>query len=72
MLLLQIASGSRLLIGIGLLALGGFASHAYYQLEHTLLVKSMVLAATAMLLLAGRLALQLWLPSTNAGEHHAA
>lgn len=66
-LLLGFASGNRVLMGLGLLALGGFLSHYYYQLHQTLLVKSMVLAASGIVLLAVRLALQKWLPA-DAGE----
>lgn len=56
-LLLGVSCGNRILIGLGLCGLLGFVSHYYYQLQSTLLVKSAVLAATGLALLAARLAL---------------
>jgi hypothetical protein len=50
-LALGFANGSRVLMGLGLLSFGGYLSHFYYQLSSTLLVKSMVLAATGTALL---------------------
>jgi uncharacterized membrane protein len=53
-LLLGFATGNRVLMGIGLFALGGFICHYYYQLHHTLLFKSVVLILSgAVLLLIG-------------------
>jgi hypothetical protein len=51
-LLLGFAAGNRLLMALGVLALFGFASHFYYSLHSTLLVKSGLLAATGLCLLA--------------------
>ena len=53
-LILGFANGNRVLMGLGLLALGVYLSHFYYQLNLTLLVKSAVLAATGAALLAVR------------------
>lgn len=47
---------NRVLVGIGLLALGGFLSHYYYQMQETLLNKSMLLALTGAGLIGARLA----------------
>ncbi|MES2070146.1 MAG: DUF4401 domain-containing protein [Pseudomonadota bacterium] len=60
-LLLGVAAGNRALAGLGLLALGGFVSHYYYQLQQTLLLKSMVLAVSGAMLLGARAALNRWL-----------
>lgn len=54
-LLLGFAVGNRALTGLGILALLGFLCHFYYQLHATLLEKSLLLAASGMLLLAVRL-----------------
>lgn len=64
-LLLGFATGNRLLMGLGLLALGGFISHYYYQLQHTLLFKSMVLAGSGAVLLMVRIGLQKYLPKES-------
>ncbi len=61
-LALGFANGNRVLMGIALLAFGGYLSHFYYQLSSTLLVKSMVLAATGAALLALRWTLERFLP----------
>jgi len=53
-LLLGFANGNRLLAGLGVLALAAYLSHYYYQLQWTLLDKSLVLFATGALLLALR------------------
>ena len=53
-LVLGFSNGNRVLMGLGLLAFGGYLSHFYYELSSTLLVKSMVLAGTGALLLALR------------------
>lgn len=60
--LLGFACASRVLLGWGLFALLAFVSHYYYQLQTTLLVKSMVLAASGVALLALRLAWHRILP----------
>ena len=64
-LLLGFATGKRILMGLGLLALFGFMSHYYYQLQHTLLFKSMVLAVSGLLLLSVRLGLQKYFPHSD-------
>ncbi|HEU5098110.1 MAG TPA: DUF4401 domain-containing protein [Roseiflexaceae bacterium] len=48
---LGFARGNRLLLGLGIVGLVLFLSAFYYQLELTLLVKSLVLLATGLLLL---------------------
>lgn len=53
-LILGFAGGNRVLFGLGLLAVASFLSHYYYQMRETLLVKSMILAATGALLLLAR------------------
>lgn len=68
-LLLGFATGNRLLMGLGLLALGGFISHYYYQLQNTLLFKSMVLAVTGSVLLIVCLALQKYFPDIKESEN---
>ena len=67
-LLVGFSRGNRILVGIGLLALGGFLSHYYYQLQTTLLNKSMVLAASGFTLLVARAAMQKWFGNTDAGD----
>jgi hypothetical protein len=67
-LVLGFANGNRVLMGLGLLAFGGYLSHFYYQLSSTLLVKSMVLAATGVALLALRWAMERFLPAED-GTH---
>jgi uncharacterized membrane protein len=64
-LLLGFATGNRILMGLGLLALFGFMSHYYYQLQHTLLFKSMVLAVSGLLLLSVRQGLQKYFPYSD-------
>ena len=61
-LALGFANGNRVLMGLGLLAFGGYLSHFYYQLSSTLLVKSMVLTATGVVLLGLRWAIERFLP----------
>lgn len=68
-LLLGFASGNRILMGLGLLALGGFVSHYYYQLQHTLLFKAMVLAGSGAVLLLARMALQKCFQTASAKEN---
>ncbi|HEY0130460.1 MAG TPA: DUF4401 domain-containing protein [Allosphingosinicella sp.] len=69
-LLLGFAAGNRLLMALGVLGLLGFASHFYYSLHSTLLVKSGLLAATGLVLLAAHLILRRW-PSGLAEPGHA-
>jgi uncharacterized membrane protein len=62
--LLGFASGRRVLLGLGIVALLFYVSSYYYQLNTTLLVKSGVLAATGVVLLAARwLMLRVVLPA---------
>lgn len=67
-LLLGFTTGNRILMGLGLFALLGFLSHYYYQLQTTLLVKSMVLAASGGILLAARQVLRRVFPITAGTE----
>jgi uncharacterized membrane protein len=67
-LLVGFGAGNRILVGIGLLALGGFLSHYYYQLQTTLLHKSAILAASGAALLIARMAMQKWFGDA-AGEN---
>jgi uncharacterized membrane protein len=64
-LLLGFATANRILMGLGLLALFGFMSHYYYQLQLTLLFKSAVLGISGLLLLSVRLGLQKYLPAMD-------
>jgi hypothetical protein len=64
-LLLGFATGNRVLMGLGLLALGGFMSHYYYQLQQSLLFKSLVLMVSGAVLLSVRLGLQKYFPLTD-------
>jgi hypothetical protein len=67
-LLLGFATGNRVLMGLGLIALGGFISHYYYQLNNTLLFKSLVLALSGAVLLSVRFALQKYFPFIDSKE----
>jgi len=67
-LLLGFTTGNRILMGLGLFALLGFLSHYYYQLQTTLLVKSMVLAASGGVLLIARQVLRSVFPITTGTE----
>ncbi|MGZ8227781.1 MAG: DUF4401 domain-containing protein [Methylococcaceae bacterium] len=71
-LVLGFATGNRLLMGLGLLALGVFVSHYYYQLHNTLLFKSIVLAISGTVLLIVRFGLQKCFPLTGARENQDA
>lgn len=62
-LLLGFAAGNRVLAGLGLFALLAFLSHYYWRMDATLLVKSMMLASTGLLLLAGRMLMRKLLPA---------
>ncbi len=71
-LVLGFAAGNRVLIGIAIVALLGFVSHYYYQLETTLLMKSAILAASGCILLAARLTIQhLFFDSSQEGQPDA-
>lgn len=70
-LLLGYAAGNRVLAGIGLAALAAFLSHYYYSLQETLLFKSMILAASGVLMLLLRHLLQGWLgPARESGDEN--
>lgn len=56
-LLLGFACSNRVLMGLGIVALLVFLSHFYYALNVTLLYKSAILAASALVLLGARLLL---------------
>jgi uncharacterized membrane protein len=62
-LALGFANGNRVLMGLGLVAFGGYLSHFYYQLSSTLLVKSIALAATGAALLGLRWIIEHFLPA---------
>lgn len=63
------ANGNRVLAGLGIFALLGYLSHYYYALQTTLLVKSAILAATGVALLAARLAMRRWWPEAEEVSH---
>jgi hypothetical protein len=67
-LVLGFANGNRVLMGLGMLAFGVYLSHFYYQLSFTLLVKSVVLAATGAALLAVRWGMERWLAPEGRGN----
>ncbi|MBC3874140.1 DUF4401 domain-containing protein [Undibacterium flavidum] len=54
LILIAYSFGEKLLLGLGLLSLLSFLSHYYYQLQVSLLYKSIVLASLALLLLVVR------------------
>lgn len=66
-LIIGFAVSNRVLIGLGLLACGGFLSNYYYLMQSTLLTKSMILIGLGAALLIGRLVVRLWLPSSLVG-----
>lgn len=71
-LVLGFAAGNRILMGLAAVALLGFISHYYYQLDTTLLMKSLVLAVTGVVLVMTRLALNIAFPViSEKGSHHA-
>lgn len=65
------ANGNRVLAGLGILALLGYLSHYYYSLQTTLLMKSALLAATGIALVAARLAMRHWWPEAPAKQVEA-
>lgn len=65
LILIAFSFSNRILLGLGLFALLSFLSHYYYQLQATLLYKSMVLLGLALLLLATRWLLQYSFPQTE-------
>jgi hypothetical protein len=70
-LVVGFANGNRVLAGLGIAALLGYLSHFYYALSATLLVKSGVLVATGLALLAARLAMKHWWPEAKEEVSHA-
>lgn len=68
-LIIGFAGGNRILFGLGLLALASFLSHYYYQMNETLLVKSLILGVIGILLLAGRWGMRSLFPVMEAKEH---
>lgn len=68
-LIIGFADGNRILFGLGLLALASFLSHYYYNMNETLLVKSLILGVTGILLLTGRWGLRRLFPVMEAKEH---
>ncbi|MDH4163789.1 MAG: DUF4401 domain-containing protein [Nitrospirota bacterium] len=70
--LLGYANANRVLTGLGLFSLIAYLSLYYYQLQTTLLVKSLSLIATGLVLLTARFALnRLWPVASREGEGHA-
>ena len=67
-LALGFANADRLLMGIGLLAFGGYLSHFYYQLSSTLLMKSIILAGTGVALLGLRWTIERFLPAEESSN----
>lgn len=69
--ILGFANANRILIGIGIIALLMYISHFYYQLNVTLLVKSMVLVGTGCALIAVRYGLHVLFPTEQRETPHA-
>lgn len=65
-LVLGFANGERGLLALGLGGLGGYLIFYYYQLDVTLLVKSMMLTGTGAALLALRFTMRRWLDEAEA------
>lgn len=64
--LLGYAAGNRLLLGLGLIGFGLFLSHFYYELQTTLLTKSLILLGMGSMVLLARVAILRWLaPGTR-------
>jgi len=71
-LLLGFANANRVLAGLGVFSLIAYLSLYYYQLQATLLVKSVSLIATGLMLLVARIALNAFWPiPEQEGERHA-
>lgn len=68
-ILLGFSNGNRVLVGLGIAALLFYVSAYYYNLETTLLVKSQILAATGVLLLAVRWVVLKWVFPAEEGSH---
>lgn len=69
--LVGFAAGNRVLLGLGIVGLGLFLSHYYYQLQATLLTKSFVLAVSGLVLLVARIALNKYFPPISRESHDA-
>lgn len=69
--LVGFAAGNRVLLGLGIVGLGLFLSHYYYQLQATLLTKSFVLAVSGLTLLVARIALNKYFPPISRDSHDA-
>lgn len=70
-LVVGFANGNRVLAGLGIAALLGYLSHFYYSLSATLLIKSGVLLATGVALIAARAAMRHWWPEKTQEANHA-
>lgn len=70
-LVVGFANADRVLQGLGIVALLGYLSHYYYSLQATLLLKSGLLVATGIALLAARLAMRHWWPADAARNQEA-
>jgi hypothetical protein len=68
-LILGFAGGNRVLFGLGLLAMASFLSHYYYQMQETLLFKSIILGSSGALLLLVRWGIRAIFPVKEAGHH---
>jgi hypothetical protein len=69
LVILGFAAGNRVLLGLGFLAMAGFLSHYYYQMQETLLFKSFILCETGVVLLAARWVLGRVFPAGEGSEH---
>jgi uncharacterized membrane protein len=58
---------SQVMVGLGLVAIGGFLSNYYYMMQSTLLTKSMLLFGLGALLLVGRLLVNKFWVSADGG-----
>ena len=67
--ILGFATGHRLLLALGILALFGFVAHFYYSLHATLLEKSGLLAVTGLCLIAAHFALPRLFPAGPESRH---
>ncbi len=70
LILIAYSFSDRVLLGTGLLGLLSFVSHYYYQLQHSLLYKSIVLFSLGLLLLAARLLLCRLFPESRLTDMH--
>lgn len=70
LLMIAFAHGSRIMTGISILAMLGFLSHFYYQLQMNLFDKSIVLAISALSLFALRSVMLRLFPITTEEQQH--